>query len=49
MVLASEAKEGTGLQLDDRPYKVREVVRHAGNGQSHGSILAERLKFTYSQ
>jgi len=38
MILASEIKEGTAIQLDGKLYKVLEVVRHAGSGQMHGFI-----------
>ncbi len=38
MVLASDVKEGTAIQIDGRLYKVLEVVRHAGTGQMHGFI-----------
>lgn len=38
MVLASEVKEGTALQVDGKIWKVLEVVRHAGSGQMHGFI-----------
>ncbi len=38
MILASEVKEGTTLQVDNKLYRVMEVVRHAGGGQMHGFI-----------
>lgn len=38
MVLASEIKDGTAIQLDGKLYKILEVVRHAGSGQMHGFI-----------
>jgi elongation factor P len=38
MILASEVKEGMTLDLDDKLYRVLEVVRHAGSGQMHGFI-----------
>lgn len=38
MVLASEVKEATALQLDGKIWKVLEVVHHAGSGQMHGFI-----------
>jgi len=38
MILASEIKEGTAIQLDGKLYKVLEVVHHAGSGQMHGFI-----------
>lgn len=38
MVLASDIKEGSAIQLDGKLYKVLEVVRHAGSGQMHGFI-----------
>lgn len=38
MTLAPEIKEGSALFLDEKLYKVLEVVRHAGSGQMHGFI-----------
>ncbi len=38
MVLASDVKEGTAVQLDGKLFKVLEVIRHAGSGQMHGFI-----------
>jgi elongation factor P len=38
MVLASEVKEGMTLQVDNKLYRVMEIVRHAGSGQMHGFI-----------
>jgi elongation factor P len=38
MVLASEIKEGSAIQLDGKLYKVLDVVRHAGSGQMQGFI-----------
>jgi len=38
MVLASEIKEGTAIQLDRKLYKVLEAIHHAGSGQMHGFI-----------
>ena len=38
MVLASEVKEGMTLQIDNKLYRVMEIVRHAGAGQMHGFI-----------
>jgi elongation factor P len=38
MVLATEVKDGMALRLDEKLYKVLEVVRHAGAGQMHGFI-----------
>jgi elongation factor P len=38
MVLTTDVKEGMTLKLDDRLYRVLEVVRHTGSGQMHGFI-----------
>ncbi len=38
MMLVSEIKEGIAVNLEGRPYRVLEVVRHAGGGQMHGFI-----------
>ncbi len=38
MILASEVKEGMTLDLDNKLYRVLEIVRHAGSGQMHGFI-----------
>ncbi len=38
MILASEVKEGTTIRVEDKLYRVMEVVRHAGAGQMHGFI-----------
>jgi elongation factor P len=38
MILASEVKEGMALQIDNKLYRVLEIVRHAGAGQTHGFI-----------
>lgn len=38
MVLASEVKAGTALQLDGKLYKVLEAIRHSGSGQMQGFI-----------
>lgn len=38
MILASDVKAGMAIHLDDKLYKVLEVVRHAGSGQMHGFI-----------
>jgi elongation factor P len=38
MVLASDVKEGTALQLDGKIWKVLEAVHHSGSGQMHGFI-----------
>jgi elongation factor P len=38
MILASEIKAGSAVQLDGKLYKVLEVVRHSGSGQMHGFI-----------
>jgi elongation factor P len=43
MVLASDIKAGTVLNLEGRLHKVLEVVRHAGAGQAHG-FLELKLK-----
>lgn len=36
MVFASEIRAGTAVKLDDRMYKVLEVIHHAGTGQVAG-------------
>lgn len=38
MILASEIKEGTAIQLDGKLFKVLDVIHHAGSGQMHGFI-----------
>ncbi len=38
MILASDVKEGMTLDLENKLYRVLEVVRHAGSGQMHGFI-----------
>src|SRR5512135_2225525 len=38
MVLAADVKEGMTLALDEKLYRVLDVVRHAGSGQIHGFI-----------
>jgi elongation factor P len=38
MVLAQDVKEGMALHIDEKLYKVLEVVHHAGSGQMHGFI-----------
>ncbi|MDD1748650.1 MAG: elongation factor P [Methanothrix sp.] len=38
MILVSEIKEGTAIQLEEKIYRVLEIVRHAGSGQMHGFI-----------
>jgi len=38
MILASEVKDGMSLVIDNKLYRVIEVVRHAGSGQMHGFI-----------
>lgn len=38
MVLASEIKAGTAIQLDGKLYKVLEAIRHSGSGQMQGFI-----------
>jgi elongation factor P len=38
MLLATEIKVGMTLKLDDRLYRVLEVIRHAGSGQMQGFI-----------
>jgi len=38
MILASDVKAGMAIHLDDKLYKVLEVIRHAGSGQMHGFI-----------
>ncbi|MGB2958879.1 MAG: elongation factor P [Bacteroidota bacterium] len=38
MILASDVKAGMAIHLDEKLYKVLEVVRHAGSGQMVGFI-----------
>jgi elongation factor P len=38
MILATELKEGMTLNVDNKVYRVLEIVRHAGAGQTHGFI-----------
>ncbi len=38
MILASDVKAGMAIHLDEKLYKVLEVVRHAGTGQQVGFI-----------
>jgi len=38
MILVTDIKEGMTLKLDDRLYRVLEVVRHTGSGQMHGFV-----------
>lgn len=38
MVLVTDVKPGTVIRIEDRLYRVLEVVRHAGSGQMHGFI-----------
>jgi elongation factor P len=38
MTLVTELKEGMALRLEDRLYRVLEVLRHAGSGQMHGFV-----------
>lgn len=38
MVLVSELKAGTTIRLDDKLWRVLEVIRHAGSGQMQGFI-----------
>lgn len=38
MILATELKEGMTLNVDNKLYRVLEIVRHAGAGQTHGFI-----------
>lgn len=47
MVLASDIKEGTAIQLDGKLYKVLEVVRHAGSGQMQGFIEVKMKDIRY--
>lgn len=39
MVLASEIKPGVALSIDNRLYRVLEVVHHSGTGQMAGFVL----------
>ena len=43
MILASEVKEGMTLRVDNKLYRIIELVRHAGAGQTHG-FLELKLK-----
>jgi len=47
MLLVTEAKEGMTIKLDDRLYRILEVVRHTGSGQMHGfvELKLKDLKF----
>jgi len=47
MILVSEVKEGMTLRLEDRLYRVLEVVRHTGSGQMHGfiEVKMKEMKF----
>jgi elongation factor P len=38
MVLAVDVKAGMTIQIDEKLFRVLEVVRHAGSGQMHGFI-----------
>jgi len=38
VMLVSELEAGLAVRLEDRSYKILEVVRHAGSGQMHGFI-----------
>jgi elongation factor P len=38
MTLVTEVKEGLTIRLDDRLYRVLEIIRHAGSGQMHGFV-----------
>jgi elongation factor P len=38
MILITDVKEGMALKIEDRLYRVLEVVRHAGSGQMHGFV-----------
>jgi elongation factor P len=38
MTLITDIKEGMTLRMDDRLYRVLEVIRHAGSGQMHGFV-----------
>lgn len=38
MVLASDAKAGLVIQIEDKLYRVLEITRHAGSGQMQGFI-----------
>ena len=39
MILASEIRAGIALSIDDRLYRVLEVVHHSGTGQMAGFVL----------
>lgn len=38
MVLTSDVKEGMILQIEQKLFRILEVVRHAGSGQMHGFV-----------
>lgn len=38
MVLVTEVKEGMTIRIDDRLFRILEVVRHTGSGQMHGFV-----------
>jgi elongation factor P len=38
MKTVTELKEGMAIQLEDRPYRILEIVRHTGSGQTHGFV-----------
>jgi elongation factor P len=38
MTLVTELKEGMALRLEDRLYRILEVLRHTGSGQMHGFV-----------
>jgi len=38
MILVSELKDGFTIRLEDRLYRVLEVLRHTGSGQMHGFV-----------
>lgn len=38
MILVSELKEGLTIRLDERLYRILEVLRHTGSGQMHGFV-----------
>ena len=41
MILASEIRAGIALSIDDRLYRVLEVVHHSGTGQMAGFVLSK--------
>lgn len=47
MVHASDIKEGMTLHIDDRLYKVLEVIRHGGSGKMQGYVEFKVLDLAF--